>query len=175
MGGGTMKRHVRRHEVVQPLDTSYKIIPLTQGQNALVDSEDYDWIMQWNWYAHWYENTKSFYAYRQYGRTQVSMHSEILKCGPYESDHRNHDTLDNRRNNLRICTHVQNMSNRRWGNSDGYKGIKFFPKLGKWMARIQFGNKRKYLGLYESAEAAARAYDMAAKELHGEFANLNFP
>jgi hypothetical protein len=167
-----MKKRMKRHAVVQPLDQSYKIIALTQGQNALVSTEDYDFLMQWNWHAHWRTSTKSFYACRVVGRGQIGMHAAVLRCGQKEADHRNHDTLDNRRENLRKSTVSQNAINRQWKSIRGYKGVGRFKK--KWGARIQVNGTRKFLGLFSSAEEAARAYDSAAKELHGEFANLNF-
>ena len=57
--------NVKRHAVVQPLDQSIKLIPLTQGRNAVVDAVDYEWLMQWNWCAAWCPITRSFYATRR--------------------------------------------------------------------------------------------------------------
>ena len=64
------------------------------------------------------------------------------------------------------------MSNRQWKSNTGYKGVRLFKN--KWGARIQVKGERKFLGLFNTAEEAAKAYDVAAMELHGEFANLNF-
>ncbi len=103
-----------------------KRIELTQGQFALVDNADYDWLNRFKWSADWNNHTKSFYAARN-SRTKngkicsVSMAREILglKCGDkFQADHKNHDTLDNRRANLRIVTSQQNHFNRK--NSKGY-------------------------------------------------------
>ena len=171
--GGPMKRRMYRHPVVQPPDQSYRLIPLTRNQNAIVDVEDFEWLNQWNWHATWCSDTKSFYAHSEVEENMLAMHRVILGCGPREQgDHKNRNTLDNRRSNLRKCTHQQNHFNARRFNKTGYKGV---VKLhGKWRARITIDGRRRHLGYYNSAEEAARAYDRAAIELHGEFANLNF-
>lgn len=179
-----MKRPVKRHEVVQPLDTSYRLISLTQGQNAIVDLGDFEYLSRWPWYAQWNPHTKSFYAKRNSRpnskgkRTCIRMHSVILglKIGE-EGDHKNHDTLDNRLENLRKSTQTQNLHNTRTRakNSSGYKGVSWHKGTEKWCAQIQVSDKKKHLGLFSSPEDAARAYDKAARTANGEFAFLNFP
>ena len=89
-------------------------------------------------------------------------------------DHINHDTLDNRRCNLRICNTKQNNANRR-RLRPGYKGVEYSPKLSKWRARIRANGKLIQLGCFTFAEDAARAYDCAAAYFFGDFAHLNFP
>ena len=78
--------------------------------------------------------------------------------------------------NLRIVSRSQNAMNQRINrnNTSGYKGISLRKPTGKWRAEIMSGGRRKYLGYFPTAESAALAYDKAAKELHGEFAKLNF-
>lgn len=92
-------------------------------------------------------------------------------------DHINMDPLDNRRKNLRFATKAQNMHNRRRPrhNSTGFKGVYFNKATGKWDAYISANKRRTYLGAFLSAEAAARAYDLKAAAIHGEFARPNFP
>ena len=168
------KRRVKRHSVHQPQDPSYRLIPLTRGQNAIVDTVDFEWLSQWNWFAHWERKTKSFYAYTD--RARVSMHRLILGCtSPQEEgDHKNHDTLDNRRQNLRKCSRAMNAkNNKRRDNKTGYKGVREYRK-GRWDARIAVGNNNIHLGRFSSASEAAMAYDKAAKLYHGEFASVNF-
>jgi len=173
------KRRVRRHEVVQPLDQSYRLIPLTRGQTAIVDSKDFEWLSQWNWRADWNKYTKSFYASQSCTENGHSrMHRLIMDALPTEEiDHRNRNTLDNRRDNLRKCSHPQNGSNRpkERSNASGFKGV-WWHKIGKkWCAELRVDNTKIYLGLFNTAEEAAHAYDEAAKLHHGEFAYLNFP
>lgn len=171
---------VKRHAVIQPLDQSYRIIALTRGQNTMVDAADYDWLNQWPWCAVWNKHTHSFYAKRsKWDKIKkcsytIAMANEILQCSPGEqADHISHDTLDNRKENLRKTTNTQNCSNKgiRSTNKSGYIGVCWYKKYEKWNAYINHIN----LGYFDSAEEAARARDEVAKKLHGEFAVLNFP
>lgn len=171
-----MKSRVKRHAVVQPLDASYRLIPLTQGQNAIVDVEDFEWLSQWNWYASYNKTAKSFYAQRaDRSSTQVlivSMHREILGCETgEEGDHRNHQTLDNRRKNLRHCTRSQNQCNTRLrsDSTSRVKGICFDRANGKWVAYVQAKGHRKYYKRFDTFEQAVLAREAHAKILHGEF------
>lgn len=156
-------------------------IPLTRGKFAIVDDEDYEYLNQWNWSS--VNNRKYPYARRhlkiENGKpVHVLMHRIITNCPKnMQVDHINHNTLDNRKANLRICTKSDNQKNR-IGRSkvSGYKGIsKANSKSNPWRVYISSGYKGKYffLGNYKSQEMAAKAYNEAAKKYHGEFAYLN--
>jgi hypothetical protein len=88
-----------------------------------------------------------------------------------EIDHIDGNGLNNKYNNLRIATRAENMWNRKAKPStSGLKGAQFIKRINKWQASISCNGKRKYLGLFSTAELAHMAYCKAAAELHGEFA-----
>jgi hypothetical protein len=89
-------------------------------------------------------------------------------------DHRDGNGLNNTRDNLRPATRGQNQHNS-GPRSGRYKGVTWHKGARKWLAQIMCDRKYRYLGLHAAEEDAARAYDRAARELHGEFARLNFP
>lgn len=172
-----------RQQVPAPPNESTRYIALTQGQFTLVDAGDYDWLNQWLWCARWNKGTKSFYAVRNApapARETILMHRQIaglIKGDGREADHWNHNTLDNRRINIRDCSVAQNRRNvsKHNDNKSGYKGVYFYPPTSKWAAMIHVDGKNRYLGYFSEALLAARAYDEAARKNFGEFAMLNFP
>lgn len=172
-----------------------KRIPLTgkkfAGQFAVVDDEDFDLVSQWKWFCAGDERTK--YAVRtQWSKTvdsetgeiitkwsKIRMHHLIVVPSPgMEVDHINGDGLDNRRENLRECTHAENMRNRKRlvTNSSGFMGVQQSGKLSyPWRATIGYNGRLIMLGEFADPVEAARARDAAAVEYYGEYANLNFP
>ena len=157
-----------------------KRIPLTHGKFAIVDDADYAWLHQFKWFAHWNKNARTFYAARMSnikGKQRfISMAREILglACGGKEqADHRNHNTLDNRRGNLRKCSRSQNQHNQRprKGGTSKYKGVCW--NRGRWQTGIQENGKQVNISRHKSEEDAARAYNKRATELFGDFACLN--
>lgn len=161
-------------------------IRLTQGQLAIVDDEDFDYLNQWKWFARWQESTQSFYAVRSVNTGDqiytIFMHRLIMEAPEgTKVDHRYPaETLNNRRSNLRMATKQENNRNRRTGknNTSGYKGVSWHSKLKTWRVRIKVESQissSRSLGLYKDKTEAARVYDRAAIEHFGEFALLNFP
>lgn len=161
-----------------------KKISLTKGKFALVDDADFEYLNQWKWCASKSRKSKTFYAMRNARENGKNvgyrMHSVLMQTPKgMKTDHRNGDGLDNRRENLRVCNHANNLMNqsKRIDNKSGYKGVRFFPrsrsKTNPWRAEIRFEGKTRHLGLFPSLIAAAEAYDKSAKELFGDFAKLN--
>lgn len=144
-------------------------IPLTQGQFAIVDAVDYERLSKIKWYAHRTKCNQSFYAAKSSKRVNgkhylISMAREILglkRGDKLQGDHINHQTLDNRRCNLRIVTNQENQFNRK-----NPKGYYWDEATNKWRARIKINGKTKHIGLFNTAKAAHVAYLQAKKRLH---------
>lgn len=106
-----------------------RLIPLTQGQFSIVNEDDYEHLSRMRWCAWWNPKTKTYYAVTRL--TQVDGKSTTIHMHCYLSplaervDHRNLCSLDNRRDNIRKCSHGQNMHNRgaQANNHTGYKGV----------------------------------------------------
>jgi len=158
-----------------------KEIKLTKGQVALVDDEDFERVSKYKWYAGWHPRPQSFTARRtnreDSKRTKIFMHRQIMNAPPGKQvDHRNHDTLDNRKANLRICTSAENNRNQRKQrgcSSSQFKGVSWHKRKRKWVAYICPDDKQQHLGLFTDEIDAALAYNIAAAEMFGEFALLN--
>lgn len=90
-------------------------------------------------------------------------------------DHINGDGLDNRKENLRMCTNSENAWNRRKNkdNTSGFTGVNWNKLKQRWMSRVQANGKRIHIGYFDSIEEAVTARDEVAKILHGEFVILN--
>jgi hypothetical protein len=151
-----------------------KTIPLQREFLATVDDEDYERVRLHRWNA----------VSNSYGKLYVRspqgvyLHRFIVDA-PHglQVDHINGDVFDNRRSNLRLCTHGQNQCNRGMtqANTSGFKGVfRATWCKDKWVARIKSGGRITHLGSFGTPEDAARAYDAAAKSMHGDFARTNF-
>lgn len=158
-----------------------KNIPLTQGFFAVVDDEDFDDLMQYRWQIH--KMRSCYYAKRgvfENGKSRnITMQAHLLGVlkthdRAFQIDHKNGNGLDNRRENIRICSYSQNQMNRKntSGKTSKYKGVNFYR--GKYISRIKLNYKEIRIGSFRLEIDAAKAYDIKAKELFGEFASLNF-
>ncbi|MFH0808853.1 MAG: AP2/ERF family transcription factor [Pseudomonadota bacterium] len=158
-----------------------KLIPLTQGMVATIDDCDYKRAAAFRWQAvllhgKYYAARSVTVAFKK--RATVFLHQYILGKPPegQEVDHISGDGLDNRRCNLRLCSHQQNMANRkkqRKATSSAWKGVHRHTQTGRWVARIGVDGRRISLGCFGEEIEAARAYDWAAKQIWGEYAATN--
>ena len=163
-------------------------IKLTQNQYALVDDEDFDKLNCYKWCASYSKYTHSFYTVRaisiKNGEQKTILMHRIIMDAPrkLQVDHINHNTLDNRKQNLRLCTHRQNILNQKSHKvtSSKYKGVYLNKHKYKnivykyWKAQIVINGEKIYLGYFKTENRAAKAYDKKAKELFGKFALTNF-
>jgi hypothetical protein len=160
-----------------------KLIPLTQGQVAVVCDCHAHLVENKKWYAKYDPDTRSFYAERantvieqSLGMGRKTPMHRLINNTPkgFETDHKDHDTLNNQCYNLRPATPHQNTCNRRLrsDSSSGYKGVYWDKRNKKWQAKIGFNGKRKTIGRFDTPELAFEAYCKAAKELHGDFSEL---
>lgn len=163
--------------------TQMKTIPLSQGQFAIVDDENFETLSAYNWYAQWCSGTQSFYAVRKSPgidrkhQQVVYMHRQILglvRGDTRKGDHINHDTLDNTEKNLRIASASQNQFNQRLrrDNTSGHKGVWRHSYGSKWSGRVRAHGKAFYCGLHDTPELAEAAVREMTLKLHAEFANV---
>lgn len=154
-------------------------IPLTRGLFALVDDADFALVAPYSWQAvlNGSGKLRRPYAMAQTRvdgrRVNIAMHRLIKGTPPgFETDHRNHDTLDNRRDNLRISTSSQNQANRviQINNVSGARGVSFDRASGLWAATIRVARRKLWLGRFETVAEASAAYEEAAFRHFGEFA-----
>jgi hypothetical protein len=161
-------------------DEMTKKITLTNGGTAIVDDQDYEYLSGFKWYS------SLGYAIREerdknHNRISIAMHRKILGLmhgDKRQVDHKDMNTLNNTRANLRIATPSENRQNRKKtrANTTGYKGVMVTRSNRplRYLAEIRVYGKHIYLGTFDTPEDAARAYDEAAKLYFGEFARLNF-
>ena len=149
-----------------------KKIPLTQGKYAIVDNADFSLLNQFKWCL-----LHTYAARTKYKPKKTVLLHRVILNNPVgmEIDHINGDGLDNRRKNLRIVSHQQNLFNRRSNknSSSVYRGVSWSKSNNKWHAFIQKNGVLFHLGHYSSEREAAMVYNKKAKELFGEFARLN--
>lgn len=148
------------------------------GYKVLIDEEDYEKVMRFSWFVD-KTNLNQGLIYFCHGTTSEKMrlHRYILGCiknDKNEVDHKNGNTLDNRKQNLRVCSHSQNSKNakRSKNNKTGYKGVSWHKRDCCYQARIGVNMKRVHLGYYNTPEEAYAAYCEASKKYHGEYGRV---
>lgn len=151
-----------------------KTIPILSCPTAIVmvDDEDYDKLIKFKWSL-----TQKGHVCATVNRKTVYMHQLLLSDLPegYTPDHKDRNSLNNQKDNLRPATYSQQMCNteRKGRLYSKYRGVTFHKRDNKWQACIRFQNKVKFLGYFLNEKEAALAYNKTAKILHGEFATLN--
>lgn len=146
-------------------------LSISRGKyTALIDSDDIELVNQYRWHI----TSKGYVENHIVGM----LHRLIMKASKDKVvDHINRNPLDNRKSNLRLCYKAENCRNRKKQlNTSGYKGVNWNNhRKGAWIAHICFKYRDYNLGRFKDVFHAAMARDIWAKELHGEYADLNFP
>jgi hypothetical protein len=162
-------------------DQNARKLHLSNGLFVWVDVGDFNWLSNYKWGYNWFENNNGYarrWGMDAFGRiTNILMHREIISCPlGLQVDHINHNTLDNRRSNLRIVVKHQNMANARktlHPRSSKYKGVTWYKAYGKWTSNIMRNGVRYHLGYFNSEDEAAMAYNQKAIEVSAEYSELN--
>ena len=156
-----------------------KEIKLTQGQVALVDDEDFEKVNQFKWHATKSNRCNSLYAlcFISTNKPRLRMHRLIMNVTDNNVfvDHINRNGLDNRKSNLRLCSNAQNQINKtkHKNNTSGYKGVFYSKQHKKFRANIGYKGRKIFIGLFDTAIEAAKAYDNKSNELYGIFSCNN--
>lgn len=143
--------------------------PSRPGAIAIIDDEDFEQIAKYKWHI----RIDGYVARRRRAsepgtHRYITLHKFLLGAAG-EVDHINNDKLDNRKENLRLCTRAENCRNSRGWSKTGYKGV---TKVGsRYRATIMVNGQAHRLGMHSTPEAAHAAYCEAATRLHGQFAN----
>lgn len=149
-----------------------------KGKTALVSDDDYDELNRYKWVVSSYGYAvRSGYKELGYNKL-ISMHRQVLKTEASRVDHKDHNTLNNQRGNLRPATQQQNLRNRsaQTNSRSGFKGVCQINSLQRkkhWIAQIKINGKQTRLGYFATQEEAAHAYNQAAIKYFGEYAWLN--
>lgn len=148
-----------------------KTIKLNKGYETIVDDDVYEWASKNKW-----KYNQGYVIRSKWPNSSYRLHRLIMNAskGIYV-DHIDGNPLNNLRSNLRLCSNAENGRNQKLhkNNTSGYKGVHWSKLNKKWKVEIKINYKNKFIGLYNTKEDAAKAYNEAALKYFGEFARLN--
>lgn len=169
------------------IDGDVARVPLTRALHAIIDAADAELISTYGcWQARWDASAKTHYASATARQpcdrpSTIQMHRLLLNAqSGLLVDHRNHDGLDNRRDNLRLCSPTQNQHNLRGpqrNGTSGYLGVTWHRRDRRWQAAFVIAGRSHHVGNFSSAVEAAVARDAFVRERFPDdpFSCFNFP
>jgi hypothetical protein len=178
-----IKDNLYRLSLARSLGASSFKIPLTQGKYAVVDIEDAERTILLGMWIATEVKKDTWYAICPVKQPDLnghwrneSLHQFVMRANGVFVDHIDHDGLNCRKSNLRLTDWVGNNQNATKGrrrHKSIYRGVSWDRTHWRWVARVQHGTKKVFIGYFDNERDAAKAYNIKAKELHGEYANLN--
>lgn len=174
----TARARARRAHVVQPVEPNIRHIAIGTKAVSTVDLEDFEYLDAMTWNLH----TGGYAVRNQKGDGTRFMHRLIIERSLNRRlnihewvDHKDHNKLNCRRTNLRLCNASTNGANmlRPGHNRSGYKGVSWSTQHRQWVAQTKINQQSVFIGLFHDPEQAALAYDAATVQLFGEFAKTN--
>lgn len=148
-------------------------IPLTNGCEAVIDAEDVPLVEGFNWHALVGNNTVYATRKKPNGAGETEYLHRIITNAPdgKDVDHIDHDGLNNRKANLRVCLRSENLWNKKMSkySTSGYKGVGWHKASSSWQARLCVNGTRKHLGLFATSEDAHIVHQKACEKYHGEY------
>lgn len=157
----------RNYKTITCCENGAIYMPANNGKHFIIDKEDFDLVHSYNWNIR-----KDGYVYN----TKVGYLHRLLMNTPkgYMTDHIDHNRLNNRKSNLRICLNSNNLMNMisKTGSSK-FKGVCWHKKAKKWVSSIRVNNKHMHLGCFDNEVDAAKAYNEAANKYFKQYAKIN--
>ena len=156
---------------------------------TIIDIDDLEKVLNfpYTWFSKYYEDIDSYYAcateylYCENGKSKnrlVYLHQYIMDADGKIVDHKNHNTLDNTRANIKVIADKHNSTNRKTRNSNnksGYRNVSWSKSSEKWIIQLQINGKNKILGYfpYEQLEEAGAFAEQMRQKYYGEYAGMN--
>lgn len=169
-----MGKYKNEYTVIDKATVRIDIYSDTHGfKSVYIDFDDFEAVSKHNWCVSL--ATNKLYAGTRINKRFIRLHNFLMGAWSGHIDHKDGNCLNNKRANLRKCSHMDNLHNigKSKSNSSGYKGVWFAKGENKFKSQIRVNGKRECLGTFKTAIEAAEAYNARAMEYHGEFAKLN--